>query len=67
MLRLLLCYLGSQMTIKWLCLILGITHLPCSQENTAYDCEAFVLLSAHKDIVPERAANAAVCGDDNSP
>ncbi len=55
------------MTIKWLCLILGITHLPCSQENTAYDCEAFVLLSAHKDIVPERAANAAVCGDDNSP
>jgi hypothetical protein len=30
MLGLLLCYLGSQMTIKWLCLILGITPLPCS-------------------------------------
>ncbi len=30
MLGLLLCYLGSQVTIKWLCLILGITPLPCS-------------------------------------
>ncbi len=30
MLGLLLCYLGSQMTIKWLCLIFGITPLPCS-------------------------------------
>ncbi len=30
MLRLLLCCLGSQMTIKWLCLIFGITPLPCS-------------------------------------
>jgi hypothetical protein len=26
-----LCYLGSQMTIKWLCLIFGITSLPCSR------------------------------------
>ncbi len=25
-----LCYLGSQMTIKWLCLIFGITRSPCS-------------------------------------
>ncbi len=30
MLGLLLCYLGSQMKIKWLCLIFGITPLPCS-------------------------------------
>ncbi len=30
MLGLLLCYLGSQMSIKWLCLIFGITPLPCS-------------------------------------
>jgi hypothetical protein len=30
MLGLLLCHLGSQMTIKWLCLIFGITPLPCS-------------------------------------
>jgi hypothetical protein len=30
MLGLLLCYLGSQMTIKWLCLIFGITPTPCS-------------------------------------
>ncbi len=30
MLGLLLCYLGSQLTIKWLCLIFGITPLPCS-------------------------------------
>ena len=29
MLGLLLCYLGSQMTIKWLCLIFGITSMPC--------------------------------------
>jgi hypothetical protein len=29
MLGLLLCYLGSQMTIKRLCLIFGITPLPC--------------------------------------
>jgi len=29
MLGLLLCYLGSQMTIKWLCLIFGITPSPC--------------------------------------
>jgi hypothetical protein len=31
MLGLLLCYLGSQMTIKWLCLIFGITPSACSQ------------------------------------
>ena len=31
MLGLLLCYLGSQMTIKWLCLIFGITPSPCSR------------------------------------
>lgn len=31
MLGLLLCYLGSQMTIKWLCLIFGITPTPCSR------------------------------------
>ncbi len=31
MLELLLCYLGSQMTIRWLCLIFGITPLPCSR------------------------------------
>ncbi len=31
MLGLLLCYLGSQMTIKWLCLIFGITSSPCSR------------------------------------
>ena len=30
MLGLLLCYLGSQMTIKWLCLIFGITPMSCS-------------------------------------
>ena len=30
MLGLLLCYLGSQMTMKWLCLILGITPTSCS-------------------------------------
>jgi hypothetical protein len=30
MLGLLLCYLGSQMSNKWLCLIFGITPLPCS-------------------------------------
>jgi hypothetical protein len=30
MLGLLLCYLGSQMTIKWLCLIFGITPTSCS-------------------------------------
>jgi hypothetical protein len=30
MLGLLLCYLGSQMTIKWLCLIFVITPSPCS-------------------------------------
>ncbi len=30
MFGLLLCYLGSQMTIKWLWLIFGITPLPCS-------------------------------------
>ena len=29
MLGLLLCYLGSQMTMKWLCLIFGITPSPC--------------------------------------
>ena len=29
MLGLLLCYLGSQMTIKWLCLIFGITPSSC--------------------------------------
>ncbi len=31
MLGLLLCYLGSQMLNKWLCLIFGITPLPCSR------------------------------------
>ena len=31
MLGLMLCYLGSQMTIKWLCLIFGITPSPCSR------------------------------------
>ena len=31
MLGLLLCYLGSQMTIKWLFLIFGITPSPCSR------------------------------------
>jgi len=31
MLGLLLCYLGSQMTMKWLCLIFGITPMPCSR------------------------------------
>ncbi len=31
MLNLLLCYLGSQMSNKWLCLIFGITPLPCSR------------------------------------
>ena len=31
MLGLLLCYLGSQMTIKWLCLIFGITPTSCSR------------------------------------
>ena len=31
MLGLLLCYLGSQMTMKWLCLIFGITPTPCSR------------------------------------
>jgi hypothetical protein len=31
MLGLLLFYLGSQMMIKWLCLIFGITPSPCSQ------------------------------------
>jgi hypothetical protein len=30
MLGLLLCFLGSQMIIKWLCLIFGITPTPCS-------------------------------------
>jgi len=30
MLGLLLCYLGSQMTMKWICLIFGITTTPCS-------------------------------------
>jgi hypothetical protein len=30
LLGLLLCYLGSQMTMKWLCLIFGITPTPCS-------------------------------------
>jgi hypothetical protein len=30
MLGLLLCYLGSQMSNKWLCLIFGITPSPCS-------------------------------------
>ncbi len=28
---LLLCYLGSQMTMKWLCLNFGITPTPCSR------------------------------------
>ncbi len=31
MLGLLLCYLGSQMSNKWLCLIFSITPLPCSR------------------------------------
>jgi hypothetical protein len=31
MLGLLLYYLGSQMTMKWLCLIFGITPTPCSR------------------------------------
>jgi hypothetical protein len=31
MVGLLICYLGSQMTIKWLCLIFGITPTPCSR------------------------------------
>jgi hypothetical protein len=31
MLGLLLCYLGSQMTIKWLCLVFGITSTSCSR------------------------------------
>ncbi len=31
MLGLLLCYLGSQMSNKWLCLIFGITPSPCSR------------------------------------
>ena len=31
MLGLLLCYLGSQMTMKWLCLNFGITPTPCSR------------------------------------
>jgi hypothetical protein len=30
MLGLLLCYLGNQMSIKWLCLIFGIAPSPCS-------------------------------------
>jgi hypothetical protein len=30
MLGLLLCYLGSKMTIKWLCLFFGMTPMPCS-------------------------------------
>ncbi len=31
MLGLLLYYLGSQMTLKWLCLIFGINPMPCSR------------------------------------
>jgi hypothetical protein len=54
MLGLLLCCLGSQMTIKWLYLILGITPLPCSRilKKSSYDCEAVALSSACKNIVP---------------
>jgi len=49
MLGLLLCYLGSQKTIKWLCLIFGITPLPCScilKKKSLYDSEAVALSSA---------------------
>ena len=54
MLGLLLCYLGSQMTMKWLCLIFGTLH----------DCEAVALSSARGYKVPGWAENAAICGDD---
>jgi len=48
MLGLLLCYLGSQMTMKWLCLIFGITPMLCSciQKYSSHDFEAVALSSA---------------------
>ena len=55
MLALLLCYLGSQMTIKWLCLIFGITPSPCCRipKNSLYDSEEVAISFACKDNVPK--------------
>ncbi len=54
MLGLLLCYLGSQMTIKWLCLIFGNAPMPYSRilKKSVYDCEAIALSSARENLVP---------------
>jgi hypothetical protein len=51
MLGLLLCYLGSQMTIKWLRFIFGITPTPCSHilKKYLYECEVVTLSSACKN------------------
>jgi hypothetical protein len=51
---LLLCYLGSQMTIKCLCLIFRITPLPCSHilKTSSDDCEAVALSSTRENKVP---------------
>ncbi len=56
MLGLLLCYLGSQMTIKWLCLIFWhhpLTMLSYSQKNSSDDGEAFALSSVCEDKLPQ--------------
>ncbi len=52
MLGLLLCYLGRQMTIKWLCLIFWdhpLALLSYSKKKTLYDSDAVALSSACKN------------------
>ena len=68
MLGLLLCYLGSQMTIKWLCLIFGITPTPCScilKKIFAWLWSGYAFICLWE--LPGWAENAAVCGDDKYP
>jgi hypothetical protein len=47
MLGLLLCYLGSQMSNKWLCLIFGITPSPCFRILRKMHCMAVKWLRFH--------------------
>ena len=69
MLGLLLCYLGSQMKIKWLCLIFRITPLLCSRilKKSLYESEAVAISSAREYKVPKQAEYAEICGDKKSP
>jgi hypothetical protein len=62
-------YLGSQMTIKWLCLIFGITPMPCSRILKKNLCMT-VKRMRFRPLVGIKFSDElqkAVCGDDKYP